>query len=104
MTIKLPSTTVGDRGQKSGTDTVVAADVPASVEQLSGREVEQARQFYALATSRVMLFGDRGWGLSPEHYLTFDPGFGAERTLNIGHVSSDRELGVEYELLCSEDK
>lgn len=69
VTILRPSTTVDSRGQLSGSATTVVSDVPCSIEQLSGRELELARQRMANATLRVRMFSDPAWRLTTGDYL-----------------------------------
>ena len=95
----LPSQDLGERGRRQGPDTVVLANVPCSIETLSGRELEVARQLYATATARVELHGDPAAPLTPQHYLLF-----GTKKLHIGHVDDVDRLGVEYVLLCGEDR
>lgn len=95
------ASTVASRGQREGTATEVIADVPCSIETLSGRELETARQLYAEAALRVRMIGDSSWNLSPADYLVRDP----EGTrIDIGHVSDPEKTGdYEYTLLCAEE-
>src|SRR3990167_1441101 len=90
VTIKRPSTALGTRGQRDGDPIIVAADVPCSIEPLSGRELELARHQVADATQLVTFFDDPSWNLSTRDYLEF-----GSRVLNIGHISHAEE--VEFE-------
>lgn len=99
VTISRPSTSVGDRGERTGAATTVASSVPCSIETLAGRELEQARQLYATATVRVAMYVASSWAVAPGDYLTF-----GSRTLYIGHVNDVDQLGVLVELLCGEEK
>jgi len=94
-------TSVTSRGQRNETPTEVASDVPCSIESLSGRELEAARQLYAEVQYRVRLFGLGSWNLTPADYLVRDSG---GKRMDIGHVM-DQELleDYEYTLLCSHE-
>lgn len=95
--IYLPSTSVSDRGQRTGADTLVLDNVFASVESLAGRELEQARQVFASASLRVRLFGDPNVPLNTKHYILF-----GSRRIGIGFVGDLEQVHYEYVLLCSE--
>jgi len=97
VTIKRPVTSVGTRGQLTGTDTTVASSVPCSIEPLQGRELEYARQMVADATQRVRFYDDSAWALTTKDYLEF-----GSRRLNIGYIKRDEEVQLEVELLCAE--
>jgi SPP1 family predicted phage head-tail adaptor len=98
VSIYLPSTSVDAYGRRTGSDTAVLADVPASVEQLTALELIRARQVYAEATHRVRctLYPDHG--ITSKHYLKF-----GTRKLNVGAVVDAENVGVEIELLCKEE-
>ena len=99
VTIRRPVTVLGTRGQLD-TDTqplIVAKDVPCSIENLNGRELEYARQIVADATKRVRLFDDPAWSLTSKDYLEF-----GSRRLNIGYVDHPDEIELEAVLLCAE--
>lgn len=98
VAIKLPSTAVGDYGQRTGTDTTVAV-VWAAIETLTGREAEQARQLYASATLRVTLRYRSDLALTTKHYLTF-----GTRTIHIAHIDQRDQRKDTWVLLCGEDK
>lgn len=101
VTIKRPASSgtpnLGPRGQVIGNDKTIAENVPCSIENLSGRELELARQVVSDATKRVRLFDDPDWGLNSKDYLIF-----GSRRLNIGYVDHPEEVQVEAFLLCKE--
>lgn len=99
VNVMLPTQVTGDQGQKTGPDQTVLQNVPCSIEPLNGRELEQARQVYSLASYRVTLIQDPRSPLTTEHYLRQVP---CGKRLCIGFID-DRELvGVEVQLLCGE--
>lgn len=98
-TIKRPSTTKGVKGQRTGNDTIVLRDVPCSIETLSGRELEIARQTVADATHRVRIWADPDNPIATTDYLVF-----GSRTLRIGHYDDPEQQGLEWVLLCSEER
>lgn len=83
------------RGLPEGQFRQVASNVPATVEPLSGRQAEIARQLVATATHRVtMRWRD---GVEPKMVVTFQG-----RRLTVGHVS-DGDFRKRYlELTCTE--
>ena len=97
--IKLPSTSRGTRGEKSGSDTTAASSIPCSIETLSGREVEIARQLYPSATLAVELRYGELTSLTTEHYFVF-----GSRQLNIGHLDNVDQRNILWRALCGEDK
>jgi len=97
VTIKKTTASVGGRGQVVGEPVTVAEDVPCSIEPLSGRELENARQVVADATQRVTMWADSSWALTTKHWLEF-----GSRKLSIGYIRTPDEIGLEYELLCAE--
>lgn len=88
------------RGQLSGNPKVVAKDVPCSIEKLSGRELELARQNMAQATMRIRVFGDPAWNLTTGDYLlrTSD-----SSRIDIGYIKDPDETDLEYTLTCAEE-
>lgn len=97
VTIKRPSTTIGDRGQITGDASTVAEDVPCSIEPLSGRELELAKQIVANATQRVTFYVGDEWKLTTKDFIVF-----GTRELNIGHISYADEVEFEAVCLCAE--
>ena len=93
-----PAAALSDRGQRTGSPTTVASDVPCSIEPLSGRELERARTVFSEAQFRVQCYADPAWAVSPKDYLLF----GARR-LEIGHAATFEERGYELTLLCAEE-
>lgn len=94
--VMLPASGEGGRGERTGVATAVLSDVPAAIEALSGRELVQARQVYAVATHRVTLLADPAHPITEQHYLLH-----GSRKLHIGFVDQERH---EYTLLCGESR
>ena len=88
------------RGQLSGSAKVVAKDVPCSIDQLQGRELELARQNMAQASLRIRLFGDPEWNLTTGDYLLRESD---STRIDIGHIRDPNETDLEYTLTCSEE-
>lgn len=86
-------------GQLSGTDRTVADGVPCSIEQISGRERELARQNMAAATLRVRLFSDPAWSLTTGDYLLRDD----STRIEIGFIQDVDETQLEVWLTCAEE-
>jgi head-tail adaptor len=91
-----PATALDDRGQENG-DTVYLAGIPCSIEPLSTREQEAARQIYADATYRVKFYGDPKKPITHRHWLRW-----GERRLEIGSAVDVRMNGTEWECVCGE--
>ena len=98
--IMRPSTERGSQGQKVGEPTVIARGVRYSFKSLAGRELESARQVFALATCRVILHLNRSWGLTPKDYIVPRTGPNAGKPLDIGHIMDEELLGLDTPLLC----
>lgn len=83
--ISLPpdGSSLDSRGQLSGSPTTLGT-VPALIEQLSGRELSDARQQYANATHKVTFYRDSSYTVTPKCYLVFD-----SQTLDIVGVVPD---------------
>lgn len=94
--VKLPTTSLGSRGQRSGSDTLVVSDVPCEIVTLSGRELELARQTYPRASLLVTMWRP-GLDITSQHYLQF-----GSRRLEIGAVVDEDQLGLKYLLTCGE--
>lgn len=94
--IKLPSTTQGTRGQRTGDSTTKAERVQCSIQTLAGRELEIARQVVSNATLEVRMRWP-GFDVTTKHFLQF-----GTRTLNIGHVNNVDQLNHELILTCGE--
>ena len=99
VTIKLPSTSQGSRGQRSGVDSTMALKVPCSIETLTGRESEQGHQLYPDATLSVELDYREYPSLTTDHYLEF-----GTRRLNIIHLNNVDELNIKWIAICGESK
>ncbi len=97
--IAIPQEVLGDRGQKlPAVPLVVSKSEPCEIETLQGREIEQARQMFAIATHRVRMRFNRSLELTPKHMLIFQG-----RTLNIGHVNNIDQRDREVVALCAEE-
>jgi SPP1 family predicted phage head-tail adaptor len=88
----------GDRGQPVGSWVTTYTNVPCGIEELSGRQLELARQLVASATHRVSL----RWisGVVP---MTTRINFGG-RLLKIEHVNEFDFRKLYLQLLCTEQK
>jgi SPP1 family predicted phage head-tail adaptor len=53
--IQTPPTGVGDRGQRTGSWETLHGQVPSSVIELSGKELELARQYVPTATHSILI-------------------------------------------------
>jgi hypothetical protein len=72
------------------------ANVPCSIEQLSSRELDAARQVYATATHEVKLYADPKRPIAHTYWLKW-----GNRRLEIGAAVLDTR-GLEYTLTCGE--
>lgn len=95
VTIQTPPTSAGTRGQSSGSWSTVEANVPAKIENLTGREAERARQIAPTATHQVTLRYRSG--VTTQQRLLF-----GSRELNIEHVNNLDERNRVLVLLCKE--
>ena len=102
-TIKRPGTSLDDRGQIDTTPTVVKANIPCGLAELSGREFELARQQVANATHRVEITLDPAWNVKPTDFLVLTKASSKQLTLNIGHVKNVDGVDREHDLLCGEN-
>ena len=92
-----PAQALDAYGQEKGAEQVIMRDVPVSLETLSGREVELARQQYAGATLRAQLTGDPKKPISYRDRLQVNG-----RSLEIGFIRDEQQNGIELELLLGE--
>lgn len=95
--LRPPESNYGTLGQKQGQDEVIYKDWPCSIETLSGRESEYARQNYATATLVVKGYTDPAKPIKATDYLQF-----GARKINIGFVNDVDQNGLQSELLCGE--
>lgn len=94
LTLQRRDATIGSRGQKATTFSPIAT-LRAAVENLNGREAEQARRLFASATLKVTV---RYYaGVTTEDRLAFNG-----RLLNIGYTDNWRERNEWLLLLCAE--
>ncbi len=96
-TVMLDPESLDDHGQPRGADSAYIKDVPCSIETLSGREAEIARQQYAQADYLVTCSGDPARPIREHMFLQLDT-----RRLEIGVVKDIDQNGVNLELLCGE--
>lgn len=99
VTVWRPSQQLGTRGERTGNDTIVLQEVPCGIENLDGRELEQARQTVAVATHRVELYADPQKPITAGDYLVLHDG----SVLYIHHVDDVDNLGLEYRFLCAKE-
>ncbi len=83
ITIQSRSAAVGTRGQSTEAWSTVEKRW-AEVTDLSGRELEQARQINASASHRVRIRGPRSYTLTTKHRIVF-----GSLTLNIASIGFD---------------
>lgn len=102
VNVMSPTERTDEHGQPTGTDAVYIADVPCSIETLSGREAAIVNSTWPNATYRVEMYADPNRPIAPNDYLTGQSL--AERKLHIEHAENVEERGVVYRLLCSEAK
>lgn len=95
--INRPRKALDARGQNSGGEDTLLADVPCSLQELSGREAEQAHKLYADATIQVEMYGDPKKPISTNDILVI-----GTRRLSVGHVHDLQSNGIELRLLCGE--
>lgn len=99
-----PPSNKDDRGQEQGQDAVYMAKVPCSIEPLTTRELETARQTYAAATYMVKMYGKPSLPITHRHWLrqksVSKPG--EYRRLEIGSALDVKQNGTEWELTCGE--
>ena len=82
-------------GQTSGSAVTVENGVKCSIENLTGRELELARQVFPLATHRVRMLYRAD--VNEKYWLLF-----GTRKLHVGHVENVDELNRELRLLVGE--
>lgn len=105
LELQARSNAVGSRGQSTGSfatesDGNGSASFPASIETLSGRELEIARQQHADARIRIRVFADSRFIISSKKRW-YEPLTG--RIFTIGFYRSIDDLGHEFECLCAEE-
>jgi hypothetical protein len=94
-----PPRPTDENGHAVGSPTTILANVPCSIEQLSGREGDVAHQTRGFAVTRVKFYGDPRKPIKSHYYLQV-----GERKLEIADVNDVQQNGREYELLCGEMK
>jgi hypothetical protein len=93
-----PPTSISDRGQEEGVDTVYMAKVPCSIEPTTAAETEIAHQMQAARTYTVKFYGDPKKPITHRHWLRY---LGTRR-LEIGSAIDVNMNGTEWELICGE--
>jgi len=92
-----PTGAYGTSGENQGQPQLIKANVPCSIDTLSGRQLEQARAQWDAAVLQVDMFADPAWNLDSRCYLKF-----GTRRLYVGFVNNIEQAGFEYQLLCGE--
>ena len=88
------ATSVGDRGEPIYSWVPLYDDVPASIEALTGREVETARQLMPEATYKVNM---RYHDINTQDRIVH-----GDMVLQIGHINNVDQRNRWQVLLCSE--
>jgi len=88
-----------DRGQLSGSDTLLASGIPCLVEQLQSNELIAARQQYPSATHRVTTYADSQLALNEKCYLKL-----GTRQLDIAGIIDPQGDGRFWTIVCGEKK
>ena len=97
VTVMRPAEATDEYGQTQGQPATILKDVPCSIEPLSGRETELARQTFGIASLRVRMYGDPAKPLQYTDWLAF-----GGRRLNIGQIIDRHQNGLDLELICGE--
>ena len=87
-----------ERGQVKGSNLTVASSVPAEIVTLSGMELMQAHNLFAMATLRVTVRRDSKYELTTKHRFLFNG-----RTINIGYVNNAWQQDHWLVCLCMEE-
>lgn len=99
-----PPDSIDDRGQEVGQDSIYLPKVPCSIEPLTTREQEVARQTYATATYKVTFYGNPKKPITHRHWLrqksVSNPS--EYRRIEIGSALDVRQNGELWECLCGE--
>jgi head-tail adaptor len=92
-----PATAMDDFNQPAGQDSVYLPKIPCSIEPLSTRELETARQLGGTATHKVTMYGKPGKPIKHTQYLNF-----MGRKLNISEAKDVHMNGTVWELIVGE--
>lgn len=103
-----PTKTTNDIGNTQGNPTIIFEKWPCSIETMSGRELELARQTFAAASLKVEGYGNPKNPIRETDYLEFIDGVTGTkekpRKLHVGVVNDKRQNGIELSLICGEDR
>ncbi len=88
-------------GQVTGDWTVTASDIPARYEQLSGLELERARQKYDQADYAVEIYRPTSFTVTAAMRVVTTTAM-STRTLEIGHVGEGDDTLFKLVLLCKD--
>lgn len=97
-----PPKTLGSRGQRQGHGKRLMRNIPASIETLSGREAEVARQIVPQATLMVKIHGPIP-GLAAKCYFLQHPITDASKPIHIGYVNDVHRNGRDLHCTCTEE-
>lgn len=100
VNVMRPAKKTADYGETQGKPELVMENWPCSIETLSGREVETARQTVATATYRVKGYGNPKKPIDASCYLVRLPITTPETRLEIGFVKDRQQNGIDLELIC----
>lgn len=106
VNVMRPTEATDEYGATKGKAEIVMENWPCSIEKLSGREVETARQTVPTATYRVKGYGDPRKPIGPGCYLLRLPLAANEEEqmrMEIGFVKDVNLNGIELELICGEE-
>jgi hypothetical protein len=93
------STSQDTRGQPTGSDTVIVANVFCSIDSITGRQSEIAHQLYPSATKTIRCTLDSGTTVNTNMaWVEVATG----KRFEIGYVHDELRYGMEIETLCSE--
>jgi hypothetical protein len=97
VNVMRPTKAADEYGQTQGQPETLLANVPCSVETLSGRELELARATFGMVSYKVTMYGDPSKPIRRTDYLTM-----GDRRLEIADVKDTYQNGVVFELICGE--
>lgn len=99
MNLVQKSTSQDSRGQPTGSDTVVCANVFCSIQSLTGRQSEIANQLYPSASKTISCILDSSIAINDK--MTWVE-VATSKRFEIGYVRDDERHGTMIETLCSE--
>lgn len=106
VNVMRPTKTKASLGQSQGNPEIVLKNVPCSIENLNGRELELARTSFASANVKVGLYGNPANPIFSTDYCEVvgqKNRKGEARRLNIGSINDRFQNGVELTLICGEE-